>query len=99
MRSRLLRSFLLISLAVPAWAQIQTPEEFAGFRMGTEGKVVRWEKIVEYLQKVDAASDRVMVEELGKSTRGNPFVMVIISSPKNLARLDEIKATQRRLAS
>jgi len=102
MRSRFTRSFLLvallISLAVPAWAQLQTPEEFAGFRMGTEGKVVRWEKIVEYLQKVDAASDRVVVQELGKSTRGNPFVMVIISSPRNLARLDEIKATQRRLA-
>lgn len=79
-------------------AAVPTPEEFAGFRMGTEGKLVRWEKIVDYFKLVDAASDRVEVEELGKSTQGNPFIMAVISSPHNLARLEEIKATQRRLA-
>src|SRR3989337_4355624 len=74
MRFRFSRSFLLvallISLALPVAAQLQTPEQFAGFRMGTEGKVVRWEKIVEDLQKVDAASDRVVGQEPGKSGRG-----------------------------
>ncbi|MBI4466983.1 MAG: hypothetical protein HY656_06120 [Acidobacteria bacterium] len=102
MRSRLLRSFFLLillgALSLPVGAEIPTPEEFAGFRMGTEGKLVRWERIVEYLQQVDVASDRVLVQELGKSTRGNPFLMAIITSPRNLARLEDIKATQRRLA-
>ena len=89
---------LCLALALPVWAQIPTPEEFAGFPMGEEGKLLRWEKIVEYLNQVDAASDRVRMEELGKTTLDNPFVLAIISSPANLARLDEIKATQRRLA-
>ncbi len=93
---------LLLSLlmAVPAVAatELPTPEEFAGFRMGADGKLVRWEKIVEYFKLVDAASERVRVEELGRSTLDNPFILAIISSPANLARLEEIKATQRRLA-
>ncbi len=94
----LLLALLLAATAGPAAGSIPTPEEFAGFRMGAEGKLVRWERIVEYLNLVDRVSDRVVVEELGKSTRGNPFLIAIITSPRNLARLDEIKATQRRLA-
>lgn len=92
----LLAASLLV--AAPAAAQLPTPEEFAGFRMGEEGKLVRWEQIVDYLQQADRASDRIQVEELGKTTQGNPFLLVIVSSPRNLARLEEIKATQRRLA-
>jgi len=89
---------LLLALSLPAHAALPTPEEFAGFRMGEEGKLVRWEKIVEYYQLADQESDRVTVQELGKSTLGNPFILAVITSPANMARLDQIQATQRRLA-
>ena len=89
---------LLMAVSAVAATELPTPEEFAGFRMGADGKLVRWEKIVEYFKLVDAASERVQVEELGRSTLDNPFILAIISSPANLARLEEIKATQRRLA-
>jgi len=90
---------LVVAAAAPrVQAQIPKPEQFAGFPLGEEGKLVRWEKVVEYFHLADAASDRVRVEELGKSTLDNPFILAVISSPANLARLDEIKATQRRLA-
>ncbi|MFQ5817659.1 MAG: M14 family zinc carboxypeptidase [Terriglobia bacterium] len=77
---------------------IPTPEEFAGFRMGTDKKLVRWDKIVEYFALVARASERVEVRELGKSTLGNPFILATISAPANLARQEEFKAIQRRLA-
>jgi hypothetical protein len=84
---------------LPAQPQtIPTPEEFAGFRMGTEGRLLRWDKIVDYFEVVARASDRVHLEELGKSTLGNPFIMATISSPRNLARLEAIRATQRSFA-
>ena len=89
---------LLLAVVLPAQAALPTPEEFAGFRMGEEGKLVRWEKIVEYYQLADRESDRVTVQQLGNSTLKNPFIMAIITSPANMARLDQIKATQRRLA-
>ena len=76
---------LVATAAAPrVQAQVPTPEQFAGFRMGEEGKLVRWDKLVEYFTLVDKASDRVQVEELGKTTLGNPFILAIISSPKNL---------------
>ena len=38
-------------------------------------------KVVEYFQKLAAASDRVKFEEIGKSTMGAPFVYATISAP------------------
>ena len=86
-----------LTLAAAA-QQLPAPEEFAGFPIGSDGNLVRWEKIVEYFHKAGKASDRVVVEELGRTTLDNPFLLAIVSSPKNLKRLDKIKATQRRIA-
>src|SRR2546425_13365752 len=79
-------------------APLPTPEQFAGFRMGTDKKLVRWERIVEYMRLAASASPRVRVDELGKTTNGNPFVAVEISAPETLKNLESYKATQRRLA-
>src|SRR5215207_9210911 len=57
-----------------------------------------WSAIVDYFRKLDAASDRVKFEELGKTTMGAPFVVATISAPENLARLDEFREIQRQLA-
>ncbi|MBV9209276.1 MAG: hypothetical protein JOZ52_01535, partial [Acidobacteria bacterium] len=55
-------------------------------------------QVVEYFKRLDAASDRLKFAELGKSTMGKPFVMATISSPENLARLEEYKKIQAQLA-
>lgn len=93
---------LSLLLLAPAAAQsggtLTTPDDFAGFPIGSDGNLLRWEKIVEFFRLTASKSDRVLFDELGKTTNGNPFVMATISSPKNLARLDEIKATQHLLA-
>ncbi|HZG53678.1 MAG TPA: M14 family metallopeptidase [Pyrinomonadaceae bacterium] len=94
---------------VPARAQTRTPpatgapvvpapEEVIGFRVGDDRKLASWASIVEYFRRLDAASDRVKFEELGKTTLGAPFVMATISTPENLARLSEFKEIQRQLA-
>ena len=38
------------------------------------------------------------VEEVGKTTEGRPFVVVTITSEANLARLEEIRRANLRLA-
>src|SRR5205085_7939267 len=60
-------------------------------------KLVRWDRIVEYLQKVANESDRVRFRTLGQTTLGNPFVMLEISSAENLKNLDRYKALERKL--
>ena len=47
---------------------------------------------------LDELSDRVQTIEIGRSTKDNPFLMAIISSPENLASLKEYKRIQARLA-
>jgi hypothetical protein len=93
-----LAAALLCAAPVPAKAAgVPAPESFLGFRVGEDGKLARWDRIVEYLQLVANGSDRVRYRELGKSTNGNPFVLVEVSSASNLRELERIKSLQRRL--
>ncbi len=92
-------ALLVLSATSPvAAADFPSPEQFAGHPIAEEGKLVRWDKIAEYLNLAGSASDRVTVREMGKSTLGNPFLLVFVSSARNLARLDEIQTQQKRLA-
>jgi len=81
-----------------ARAGVPAPEEVIGFRVGDDRRLASWASIVEYFRRLDAASERVKFEELGKTTLGAPFVMATISAPENLARLSEFKEVQRQLA-
>jgi hypothetical protein len=77
---------------------VPAPEEVLGFRPGDDRKLASWQQVVEYFRRLDAASNRVKFEELGRTTMDAPFVMATISAPENLARLAEFKEIQRQLA-
>src|SRR2546421_4960617 len=100
----LLAAFVIQSDALlhPSVASAQNrmpePKDVLGFTPGDDRKLASWAKVVEYFQKLAAASDRVKFEEIGKSTMGAPFVYATISAPENLAQLDEYKNIQRQLA-
>ena len=70
-------------------AQVPTPEAYFGHQMGADGKLARWDKIVEYYELLGASSDRMSVWHMGESTLGNPFLSLIVTSPENHARLAE----------
>ena len=78
--------------------KIPAPSDVLGFTPGDDRKLASWGKVVEYFQKLAAASDRVKFAEIGKSTMGAPFVYATISAPENLAHLDQYKEIQRQLA-
>ncbi|MEO8573506.1 MAG: M14 metallopeptidase family protein, partial [Pyrinomonadaceae bacterium] len=89
---------LIIALSIVAIAQIPTPKDTLGFTPGDDRKLASWTSIVDYFQKLDAASDRVMFEEIGKTTMGAPFVYATISSPANLKNLEKYKQINAKLA-
>lgn len=66
--------------------------------MGTDRKLIDWTQIVSYFKSVDEKSDRVIVQELGKTTLGKPFILAIISSEANIKNLDRYKSIQQQLA-
>jgi hypothetical protein len=79
-------------------AVIPAPADVLGFVPGDDRKLASWRQVIAYFEALDKASDRVKFETLGQSTMGNPFVMATISAPENLARLEEYKKIQDRLA-
>ena len=101
MRNRIGVLLLLLGcLATQALAQtkVPSPAEVLGFAPGDDRKLAAWSEVVDYFERLDRASDRVVFQRLGDTTMGKPFVMATISSPANLARLDEYRKIQDQLA-
>ncbi len=91
---------ILISffLTLSAHAQeVTSPEEFFGFQMGEDRKLADWHQLVEYYNLVGSQSDRIQVVNMGDTEMGNPFLAIYISSPENLANLDQIRAWNDKL--
>jgi len=76
---------------------IPKPEEFFDHQLGADKKLAHWDKIVEYFWELNK-SPMVQVDELGKSTDGNPFLLVIITSEKNMTRINYIREMSWKLA-
>ena len=77
---------------------ITSPESFFGFTLGADRQMARWNQIADYFELLDKESDRIQTINRGPSTEGNPFLEVIITSPENFARLEEIRKTSMTLA-
>jgi hypothetical protein len=89
---------LLAATSGPARAQVPAPETVLGFVPGTDRRLVEWPVLVEYFRRLADASDRVELRTLGRTTNAAPFVALVISSPDNLARLDQLRAINASLA-
>src|SRR5215510_9059192 len=94
---RVVLCVLLVLSASPAFSQVPSPEAFFGFRMGADGEIAGWTQIREYFERVASASNRVELMDIGATTEGNRMIAAIVSVPENIARLDAIKAANRRL--
>jgi hypothetical protein len=79
-------------------SEIISPEDFFGFQLGSDRKIARWGRIVEYFNRLQKQSDKIKVVDMGPSTEGNPFLLCIISSAKNLGNLEKIRENNNRLA-
>ena len=89
---------LLALSAAPALAQVPAPADIIGFAPGEDYKLAHYGPIVEYFRALDAASDRVVVTEIGDSTLGRPMLLAAISSAENIANLDRYREISGRLA-
>ena len=84
-----------LTAAPPA---IPTPQQYFGFAIGADGELARYPKILDYFQLLAKQTDRVKYEELGRTTMGNSYPLLRISSPQNLKNFDRLVDINRRLA-
>ena len=90
-------SLLIGSGQVAATGSVRTPQQVLGFRVGADNRLARWDTIVDYMKLAAAGSERVRYREIGKTSGGNPFIVLEISAPDTLANLDRYKQMARKL--
>jgi len=83
---------------VAAKAQVPTPVSVLGHTPGDDFYLADYEDAIKYFHAAAATSDRIKMFTVGKSSEGRDIEIAVISSPANLARLDEYKKNARRLA-
>jgi len=89
LRARYLSPWLflfLLTSALPVFAQVPSPEQFFGFKIGTDEKLARYDKIVEYFNAVAEKSQRVRAHNLGPTTLGKPFILAEVASEDTIAK-------------
>jgi len=84
--------------AAGAQGQVTAPEKFFGHQLGADRMLARWDRIVEYYKLLEKESGRLKVIDMGPSTMGNPFLLLVVSSPANLAKLEEVRQINAKLS-
>jgi Zinc carboxypeptidase len=86
---------LLTSFSV--FAQVKSPQEFLGYPIGS--RFTPHHRVLAYYEHVaQAAPDRVKLIPYGSSYEGRPLVVAVVSSAANLARLEQVRLNNLRLA-
>ncbi|OLC46145.1 MAG: peptidase [Acidobacteria bacterium 13_1_40CM_65_14] len=79
-------------------ARVTGPKEQFGHEIGDNYRLVNYTQYVDYLKKMDAQSERMMVVDIGKTEEGRTELTAIITSPENHRKLPLIKEANRKLA-
>lgn len=103
-RNRFFVNFcLFVSIFVFAAAvfgqSIPSPKSVLGFQPTDDKTIADWSQIVNYFQKLDKASDKVAVKEIGKTTLGKPLIVAFISSASNIKNLEKYRQISAKLAN
>ncbi len=80
---------LLLNLQFVFSQNLQTPEEFLGYEVGTQ--FTRHATVVNYFESIAEASEMVEYHTYGKTNEGRPLTYAIISSPENLKNIEQIR--------
>jgi hypothetical protein len=79
-------------------AQLKSPEEFLGYKIGSR-YTPHW-KIVNYVNHVAAnASAMVKLQQYGETNEGRPLLLAFVSSADNIRNLEQIRMNNLRLAN
>jgi hypothetical protein len=92
---------LTVFLSITAFAQtttIPSPKSVLGFTPGNDRTIAGWSQITDYFERLDRASDRVLVQTLGQSTLKRPLIVAFISARENILALPKYKEIQQQLA-
>lgn len=89
---------LLLVVFFTSRAQLKSPEEFLGYKIGT--RYTPHFKLVNYFQHVAAAvPSMVKLQTYGTTNEGRPLLFAVVASPEHLQQIDQLRANNIRLAN
>jgi hypothetical protein len=74
---------------------VPTPESVLGYHIGDA--FTPYPALEQYYKTLASATDRMKMQAYGKSVEGRTLYMLVISSPKNLARIDQLRQSWLKL--
>jgi hypothetical protein len=81
---------LLFAAASQAQTAIPTPDEFLGYKLGD--RFTPHARILDYFQMLATRSNLITMQQFGETYEHRPLMLAVITSPKNRAALDTIRA-------
>ncbi|MDE2871655.1 MAG: M14 family zinc carboxypeptidase [Gemmatimonadota bacterium] len=82
----------------PLHPQPPTPESVLGHRVGADFHLATFEESIDYFHQLAAATDRLELREVGRTSFGRPVYIGLISSAENLRNLERHRGIALRLA-
>jgi hypothetical protein len=92
MMRRLSLCLFVLFFAVASQAQnaVPTPDEFLGYKLGD--RFTPHARILDYFRLLAARSNLITLQQFGETYEHRPLMLAVITSPKNRAALDSIRA-------
>ena len=96
--NRALTFTLLFFIVISTNAQLKSPDEFLGYKVGARF-TPHW-KVVSYFHHVaERAPTLVKLQQYGETNEGRPLIVAFVSSAENIENLENIRKNNLRLAS
>jgi hypothetical protein len=79
-------------------SRVPAPDTTFGFTPGADYKLATYDQSIEYFRRLAATSKYIRLVETGKTTQGRSMYFALISTPKNLDRIERYRQIAQRLA-
>jgi hypothetical protein len=97
MMTKRLATFLAVAaFAVAVHAQVPTPDEYLGYKLGD--RFTPYARILDYFNELAKRSPLITVQQFGETYEHRPLVLAVITSAKNRAALDSLRQNVVALA-
>ncbi|HEY4321595.1 MAG TPA: M14 metallopeptidase family protein [Gemmatimonadales bacterium] len=93
-----LASLALLAAPLAAQQALTTPQQALGFSIGADYRLPTYTQQQRWWEQLARESPRMKLDTIGLTAEGRPQLMAVLSSPANLAKLEEYRKTSETLA-
>jgi hypothetical protein len=97
-RLRLIALLAVCATPLAAQQHLTTPQEAIGHTVGADYFLPTYTQLQRWWEQLARQSPRMKLDTIGLTAEGRPQLMAVLSSPANLAKLEEYRKTSETLA-